>query len=107
QRSEPGDRREHSGRPPTDLVVEERHPAPHIGGRVRLRSGDTHVPRNSGARRMPGLVSQGTAFSLLNTGAVFIGGPLASDGNVVAGFGHSINLGSGTCTIQGNFIGVD
>ena len=61
----------------------------------------------SGARRMPGLVSQGTAFSLLNTGALFIGGPLASDGNVVAGFGHSINMGSGTCTIQGNFIGVD
>jgi hypothetical protein len=61
----------------------------------------------TGTRRMPGLVSQGTAFSILNSGALVIGGPLTSDANVVAGFGHSINLGSGTTTIQGNFIGVD
>ena len=61
----------------------------------------------SGARRMPGLVAQGTAVSLLNSGTLVFGGPSASDGNVVAGFGHSIALGSATSTIQGNFIGVD
>ena len=61
----------------------------------------------SGARRMPGLVSQGTAVSLLNSGTLVFGGPLASDGNVVGGFGRSIALGSSTSGIQGNFIGTD
>ena len=60
----------------------------------------------SGTRQMPGLPAQGTAVSLLNTGALSVGGPLAAHGNVIAGFGHQIALGSATTSIQGNFIGV-